>query len=94
MPKETERDRIIKLEQNMKNIENTINRIETKLDTFIESENKNRKAFEDKFDEKCRGFDDRYASKRIEAIVDKGMWIIISSVLLAILGLVLIKGGM
>ncbi len=92
MPKETERDRVIKLEQNMINIEKTINRIELKLDTFIESEDKNRKAFEERFDDKCKTFDEKYASKRIEIIVDKGIWIIISTVLLALLGVVLASG--
>lgn len=92
MPKETERDRIIKLELNMQNIEKTVNRIELKLDKFTQEEKTNREAFEKRFLEDCKTFDDRYASKRIEAIVDRGMWIVISAVLLAVLGLVLIGG--
>ncbi len=92
MPKQTSRDRLIILEQNMHNVEKTINRIELKLDKFIENEKINRESFEKKFTDKCAGFDEKYASKRIEKIVDSGVWIIVSTVLLAVLGLVIIQG--
>ncbi len=66
----------------------TINRVEGKLDGFILEERESRILFEKRFERACDSFDLKYASKRTEKVVDALGWIIITSVVVAILSIV------
>ncbi len=72
------------LENNYKSMSEKIDELkEAVSDGFTEM----KKDFKD-FRESC---DKKYASKRIETVVDKLTWLVISSVVLTVLGLIIIK---
>jgi hypothetical protein len=77
------------MSEKIDNLSTTVNRVEGKLDSFIIEERESRILFEERFKKACDSFDQKYASKRVEKIVDAIGWVIITSVIVAILALVI-----
>jgi hypothetical protein len=77
------------MSEKIDNLSTTVNRVEGKLDSFIIEERESRTLFEKRFEKACDSFDQKYASKRIEKVVDAIGWVIITSVIVAILAIVI-----
>ncbi len=76
------------MSEKIDNLSTSVNRVEGKLDGFILEERESRVLFEKRFEKACDSFDLKYASKRTEKVVDALGWIVITSVVVAILSIV------
>lgn len=75
--------------QKIDDLSRTVGRIEKMLNDYIKDDGERREAFEKSFNEKCEKFDEKYASKRTEIIVDRIGYVVVLAVVVALLALVI-----